>query len=162
MRVFDVKAGETTKQSIELRKNQLPLPEYGRISIALTGKIPPGGMIVAWVDPDKEPTKHLLADLRQKKEEFGKWNGKFVMVLPYEALMGSFVKTEASALPQTVTYSFTSGYPVKPDDITVKAGGLKNLPIVFFINEKGIINYLSEGYRIGTCQELLMIMESRQ
>jgi hypothetical protein len=155
--VFEVKTGETITRSIDLRKNQLPLPEYGRINPELFGFKIPSGIIIAWVDPDKEPTKHLLADLRQKKSEFGQWKGRFAIVFPSEDQMKSFVQTEASLLPKNISYSFQSTFPVRPSDIRIETGGLKNLPVVIFINKQGAINYLSEGYKIGIGDELLRL-----
>jgi hypothetical protein len=46
---------------------------------------------------------------------------------------------------------------VKPSDLKVK-GELKNMPVVIYFNENGMINYLSEGYRIGIGDELLTLM----
>lgn len=159
LRVFEVKTGETITQSIDLRKNQLSLPEYGKINPELFNNQIGPGMIIAWVDPDKEPTKHLLADLRAKKNEFGQWKGRFVMVFPTEEQMKSFVKTEAAQLPKTVSYTCQSAFLLKLADIKVKQGELKNLPVVIFLNEKGAINYLSEGYRIGIGDELLSLKQ---
>ena len=157
--VFEVKAGETTTKPIELRRNQLPLPEYGRINPSLFTKGIRSGLAIAWIDPDKEPTKHLMADLRQKKAEFGKWKGEFILVFPSEEQMKSFVKSDATLLPKNVIYSFQSTFPVKLSDIKVKTTGLKNLPVVIYLNGKGVINYLSEGYRIGIGDELLTLMQ---
>jgi hypothetical protein len=72
--------------------------------------------------------------------------------------MKSFVKTDAVFLPKNVSYSFQSTFPLKLPDLKIKPGGLKNLPVVIFLNEKGMINYLSEGYRIGIGDELLTLM----
>jgi transglutaminase-like putative cysteine protease len=110
--VFEVKSGETISRALEMRKNQLPLPEYGRINPEPFSKYIRGGMIIAWIDPGKEPTKHLLAELRQKKSEFRRWKGGFAMVFPSEEQMKSFVKTEASLLPETVVYSFQSDFEI--------------------------------------------------
>jgi len=157
--VFEVKAGETTTRSIEMRKNQLPLPEYGRIDPVLLNVRTAQEMILVWVDPDKEPTKHLLADLRLKKDAFGQWKGKFFMVLPSEELMNSFVKTEARMLPKVISYTSQSAFAVKPADIKRLHTGLKNLPVVVFVNKEGVINYISEGYRIGIGDELLSLIK---
>ncbi len=159
LKFFTVKSGETTNQSIELRKNKLPTEEYGRISEDLPGKKATEGMIVAWVDPDKEPTKHLLSDLRQKKKEFGAWKGSFMMVFPSEEQMKTFVKKEAGSLPPLINYSFQSSFPIRISDIKAKTVDIKNLPVVIFINREGVIIYLSEGYRIGTGDELLTLMK---
>jgi hypothetical protein len=159
LRVFEVKGGETISQPIEIRKNLLPLPEYGRINMELFDKSIQGRMVIAWVDPDREPTKHLLADLRQKKGDFEKKKDRIIMVFPSEEQMKSFVKTETALLPKNISYSFQSTFPVRPSDIKLKTGGLKNLPVVICFNEKGVINYLSEGYRIGIGDELLTLMQ---
>lgn len=157
LKVFEVKAGEKTTQSIDLRKNQLPLPDYGTINLSLFNNKINQGMIIAWVDPDKEPTKHLMADLRQKKNEFEQWKGEFFLIFPTKEQMESFIKTEAPLLPKTISYSFQPTFQVNLSDIKIKAGGFKNMPVVIFINEKGTINYLSEGYRIGTGDDLITV-----
>jgi regulator of extracellular matrix RemA (YlzA/DUF370 family) len=159
LKIFEVKAGESTSQSIVLRKNQLPLPEYGKINPALFSDVISSGRIIAWIDPDKEPTKHLLADLRQKKNDFDQWKGRLVMVFPTEEQMKSFVAKEATLLPAIVSYSFQSTFPVRPSDLRVKTGELKSFPVVIYINPKGVINYLSEGYKIGICEELLTLIK---
>ncbi|MCX6306907.1 MAG: transglutaminase-like domain-containing protein [Bacteroidetes bacterium] len=159
LRVFEVKSGVPVTQTIDLRKNQLPLLEYGRISPALfSHKLAPG-MVLAWIDPDKEPSKHFVADLRQKQGEFGQWKGTFVMIFPSEAQMKSFVKAEAAALPKTISYTFQSAFTVKLPDIKLSRGTPKNMPVVMYLNSAGVINYLSEGYRIGIGDELLSLMK---
>ncbi|MEI7727086.1 MAG: hypothetical protein WCK09_18395, partial [Bacteroidota bacterium] len=156
LKVFEVKAGETTTQTVDLRKKKLTSLEYGRLNPALfTEPIGPGGMVIAWIDPDKEPTKHLLADLRQKKSEFEKWKGNFVLVFPTETQMKTFVKTDGALMAKTISYSFQTTFPVKLSDLKLKTGELKNLPVVILLNTYGEINFLSEGYRIGIGDELL-------
>ncbi len=159
LKVFEVKAAAKSNQSIDLRQNKLPLPEYGKINLALFSFKITNGIIIAWIDPDKEPTKHLLADLRQKKSEFGQWKGKFIMVFSSEEQMNSFIKTEAALLPKNVSYFVQSTFPVRPAEINAGKGGTKNLPVVIFINNRGMINYLSEGYKIGICEELVTLFK---
>ena len=156
---FEVKAGETSTQKIELRKNQLPPSESGTVNSELCGKLPPEDLVVAWIEPDKEPTKHFLADLRLKKNDFGKWKGKFLIVLQTEEQMKSFTRIEAQSLPQNITYTYLSAFPVKPTDIKIKSRGMKNLPVVIFLDKKRVIHFLTEGYRIGTGDELLRFMK---
>lgn len=154
---FEVGRGVTVTRSIELRKNPLPLQEFGRIDPGVFKTKIPNGIIVAWIDPDKEPTKHLLADLRGKKSEFGQWKGDLVLVLPAEGQIRQFVKQEAANLSGNVTFEYQSIFPLKPADISKNKDVLKNLPVVIFINQEGVINYLSEGYRIGTGDDLLTL-----
>lgn len=156
---FEVKPGETVTQSIHLRKNQLPLPEYGKIDPALFSNNLNPGMILAWVDPDKEPTRHLIADLKQKKNEFEQWKGQFKMIFTSEAQMKIFIKAESLFLPKNISYTLQSSFPLKTSDIKLSTGELKNLPVVLYVNKEGVINYRSEGYRIGTGDELLTFIK---
>ncbi len=156
--VFEVNAGATVTQPLDLRKNKLPLPEYGRVNTALFSNKIRKGMIIAWIDPDKEPTKHLLADIKVRKADFGRWEGDFSLVFPSEQQMNLFVKSEGTSLPVNMRYSYQSGFPLKPAELKINTGTLKNLPIVVYINKEGVINYLSEGYRIGTGDELYDLM----
>jgi len=159
LKIFEVNPGEKTTQSIDLRKNQLPLPVYGRINPALFDQKIDPGMIITWVDPDKEPTKHLLADLRNKKAAFEQWKGKLIMVFQTEEQMKLFVKNEAARLPVNLSYSFQPTFQIRPSEINPKSGGLKSMPVVIFINKEGTINYQSEGYKIGICEELLTLLK---
>jgi len=162
LEIFTVKPCEPATKTVHLRKNQLPLPEYGKINPALFSfKISPG-MVIAWIDPDKEPTKHFLADLRQKKNEFDQWKGRIIMVFPTEEVMKTFVKIEAAKLPKIVSYSFQSTFPIRPADLRVNNGELKNMPVILFVNSAGTINYISEGYKIGISEELWMLMKNKQ
>ena len=73
--------------------------------------------------------------------------------------MNSFVKTEARMLPKVISYTSQSAFAVKPADIKRLHTGLKNLPVVVFVNKEGVINYISEGYRIGIGDELLSLIK---
>ena len=158
IRVFDVRADSTVRQSVGLRKNRLPLPEYGKINTESLGRKITSGMVIAWIDPDKEPTKHLLADLRQKKGEFEKWKGTFIIVLPSEVQKNNLMKTESSSLPAGIRYENQPGFPLGYTDLKTTRGIPASLPVVIYVNNDGIIHYLSEGYRIGIGDELLELL----
>ena len=155
---FNLEAGKTATRSIVLRKNQLPPADFGKINPGLFTYKFKEGMIMAWVDPGEEPTNHLIADLRSGKSSFENWKGHFVLVFPTEEQMKSFQSKEAAGLPKTLSYTCQTSFPVKLSEIPGRLGSLKNLPVVIFINEKGIINYLSEGYKIGIGDDLLRLI----
>jgi hypothetical protein len=159
LKCFGVKIGEKTSQSVELRKMELSVADYGEINPELFEKTGKKEMIIAWVDPDREPTKHLMADLREHKSEFSAWKGSFMMVFPSEGQMKNFMKKEAPALPDGINYTFQSKFPVRVSEMKVKSPAVQNLPVVIFVKENGVISYLSEGYRIGTTHELLSLMK---
>ena len=38
------------------------------------------GMVIIWIDPEKEPTKHIFNDLPDLKQEFDSMGWKFVFL----------------------------------------------------------------------------------
>ncbi len=157
--IFEVGSGSATTQSIEMRQNQLPPQEYGVLNTAVFGRKIGPGMIIAWIDPGKEPTRHLLADLRQKKPEFGNWKGTITLVISSAEQLQSFVQSEQASLPKNISCALQSDFPVKLSELKLKPGGAKNLPVVLLVNSKGVIRYLSEGYRIGIGDDLLTLIK---
>ncbi|MEI7663248.1 MAG: transglutaminase-like domain-containing protein, partial [Bacteroidota bacterium] len=129
LRFFNIEAGQTVNQSILMRKNPLPKPVYGKINPVLFSFKIPQGMVMVWVEPDKEPTKHLFADLRQRKAEFEKWIGRFVLIFPSEEEMIKFRQKEGAAIPGIVSYSFEKTFPIRLADKSLAIGELKNLPV---------------------------------
>lgn len=160
LKFFNLVEGKKSQQVISIRKEQISLKDYGRINPQLFAFSIKEGMVLAWIDPDKEPTKHFLSDLRMKKQEFGSWNGRIVLIFSTEKEMKSFVAKDASGLPQTVTYSFRDTFPVYLSDIKSEKGAVKNLPVVLYLNGSGVINYLSEGYQIGIGDDLYRIISA--
>ncbi len=156
---FTLGAGQTLTENISLRKNLLAPPVYGKINAAIPGYPVSKGMILIWVDPDKEPTKHLFADLKQMKPEFEGWKGTFVLVFPTEDQMKVFTHKEAANIPSTIRYSFEATFPVKLADFKLAISSVKNSPVALFISPDGVINYLSEGYKIGIGEELMKMIK---
>ncbi len=156
---FKVKALETISQTIELRTNTLNAQIFGTINPSLFAKMTKEPMIIAWVDPENEPTRHFLADLKEKRAEFGKWKGKIIIVFPNDQKMKAFLKSEAQAMPGNIEWRYQASFPVKPADIQTKQKPPAALPVVIFLNPERVISYLSEGYRIGIGAGLLDVMK---
>jgi transglutaminase-like putative cysteine protease len=155
--VFGVDGKSTPAVAVELRKTPAALPEYGRLDPRL---LPEGfgkGMIVAWIEPGKEPTRHLLADLKQLLKEFGNWGGTFTLVVPAEGQLQELRNDDFPSLPANFGLFSANKFPLSMSAVRINGGAPGNLPIVVYINSKGVINYYSAGYRIGTAAELLGI-----
>ncbi|MFZ4521495.1 MAG: transglutaminase domain-containing protein [Bacteroidales bacterium] len=159
LKVFQVNPASAVIQSIDIRQNQQPLPEFGRISPGLLKKKITSGLIVAWIDPEKEPTRHLIADFKQKKREFAQWQGEIILVFPSAAQMNTFKTRESAQLPGNTSYAVLADFPLKTSAIKGQPGVLKNLPAVIYVNSEGVINYFSEGYRIGIGDDLLTLIK---
>lgn len=154
---FELPAGAKKEAVITLRKDMAPLPVLGQVDLVkLFAAEPKSGVIVAFIEPGKEPSKHLLADLVQKKTELEEWPGKIILVAPDELQMKDLEAQRSKELPSNCTYSFVQTFPMANFLPLLKEGG-KYLPAVLFINRKGDVNFISEGYRIGTGDELVKL-----
>jgi transglutaminase-like putative cysteine protease len=157
---FDLPAGSTREALLTLRSDPSPLPVYGMIDLPKHfTAIPKNGVIVAFIEPDKEPTKHLLADLKQRTKELGEWKGRIILVCPSEKEMKDFSAKDSRELPANAIYTFQPAFPISNFSTLLKTGG-KSLPAVIFINPKGEVNFVSEGYRIGTGDELVKLTKA--
>jgi len=161
----NVEARKTTNENLILRKQSLSAPVYGKISqlaaflrimdIAEKPGIFSKGLILAWIDPGNEPSRHLVADLARIKEDFEKWKGCVNIMFKNEQEKDQFISVNAREMP------LNSGYGIYKKEhldaigkLTGKVPGT-NLPLVIFISPDGVINYFSEGYRIGICDDLM-------
>ncbi len=89
---FDLAPDQHLPVEIRLRHETHPPEIIGTLDLnkiryikqnQVTGKTPgtEKGMVLAWIEPEKEPTKHLLNDLQLLKPEFDSWGGRFMFLL---------------------------------------------------------------------------------
>jgi len=165
---FNIEPGKTKEMTISLRKDLVPQEILGKLNIdSFLQSInpeqpvnvnPEKGIIIAWLDPLTEPSRHFVADLVLKKEEFNKWNGTILLFFHDEKGKLDFILKNKTALPSFVSYYTTNTETFNRfinSIYSINKPTYKRLPVVSFINKKSEIIYLSEGYRIGTGDDLL-------
>ena len=172
MTFFSVEKGKLTTVPIELRKQSGELNPSGKLNldalnlekdgktISLSSVVAGKYLVLVVLDPDKEPSKHILNDLGPYVDQFNKWGGQFVMAMPAEkAGQAGVLKTYQ--LPAKVE----SG--IDPDDQILNAisviygAGLKDkLPLVLFCDASGNVYLFSSGYKIGMGEQLLKIISA--
>ncbi len=161
---FNLEANKTVNLNIKLRKDYAPVQIIGKIvnmeeffkmisgeDIAVNKK----GTILTWLDPEKEPSRHFIADLLQYKKDIDKWNGSTILLFRTEKEKDLFLNKNADGLPiKSKSVVATSGSLDSFLKIIQKKDGIE-LPVVTFINPEGGIIYYSEGYKIGIGDEIL-------
>jgi transglutaminase-like putative cysteine protease len=162
---FNVETGKTKMMTISLRKDILPLEILGKLNVKsfLNGMDlqqpvnidPDKGMIIAWLDPLTEPTRHFVADLVLKKEEFNKWHGNILLFFPDEKGKADFILKNRAALPSFITYLVSNKGVFNHFINSISKPTGQRLPVVSFVNKKSEIIFFSEGYRIGSGDDLL-------
>lgn len=110
-------------------------------------------MLFCFLDPTREPTKHLLKDLSDKKVEFEKLSSQLDIVLESEKPCPDFNLEQWNLPSQIVFRNYDAAgtrlmKEVLPPQIT--AGLNSNYPLVVLVGEDGSILFVSKGYNIGT------------
>ncbi len=111
--------------------------------------------LVCFIDPTREPTKHLLKDIATLKKEFEKWGHPIVFVVSTEKNAPDF-RFQAWGLPKhAVLVEDVDGQWFENIITSTDQYFRDNFPVVFLINPDGQIVFKSEGYRIGTGELIL-------
>jgi hypothetical protein len=121
------------------------------------------GLVIVWIDPDKEPTKHVMADFQGMHEWFEKWGGGMLFITNKDAGGNYSSLNIFSRLPQQSLFCY--------EDSSVLMNSVKSMlknpaqlsyPVVAVLNPGGEVNYLSEGYRIGLGEQVVNVLAQVQ
>ncbi len=114
------------------------------------------GMVVAIIDPSKEPTKHLMEDIRSARGGLNAWGGNVVFVVAGEKLTRGFRPSVYKDLPASARFGYDDlGEIASAISTTCSIKGIPQWPVVAVINGKGEITWHSEGYSIGLGDQIL-------
>jgi hypothetical protein len=163
---FNIKQDETTIRKIKIRPlEDRPNGFYGFISddtqIEVNGKIlnivdmaKDSPLVLCFIDPNREPTKHVLKELEEMRKLYEKLNINIMMIIPQEKLTESFSAAKWNLPKQTIVANDNNGLLEKILSDT-KQKYDDNPPLIFIIDKNGKIFFRSEGYRIGTANRIL-------
>lgn len=171
--VFTVRPGETAEVVLSFRKEGGAVPVLGAVPeecaftlidrgrISLRDVLSAQGLVAAWIEPDKEPSKHLLRELRELSEEFDAWGGRVILSVCGDRLTSSFNPGSYEGLPKRACFSIDEGnrnlnmmiseLPEKPR---------MDFPLVFAIDPERKLRYMSAGYKVGIGAELVRILKA--
>lgn len=165
---FKLEGGKTTHADIQLASTTEKLQILGEADLnARFIKISSGkteelnnyrnknGLIVAIIDPAKEPAKHLMEDLKAVKGTLDQWGGRLIIIVAIDKLSSDFNPKSYNDLPANVVF----GHDEKGDISAIfqKAGiidGSAQWPLVTLINMNDEVLWKSEGYSIGLGDQL--------
>ncbi len=175
---FNVYGGKTTKVKVKVREkimNEKPWGKLDTASLTLNGYsdnkkyeiselLKKNGAVLVFIDPDKEPSKHVLADIAAVKKSFEKWEGSVIFIVPQNKISSSFNPSNFKGLP------LRSIFVVDKNDVLFrkiekqKGYSLENkYPVIVSADKKGNMYFYSEGYRIGAGEQLVkMIMRGNK
>jgi transglutaminase-like putative cysteine protease len=163
---FNIESGKTVNRAIALRKLTPQNKTYGEIdvkyNILVKGKpaslihlMPEKELILCFIDPTREPTRHLFNDIMPLKNDFEKWGGTILFMISGEKHTADFDPKRWN-LPQNAVFSIDKDTQFMNYLLnTTNQEFREEYPLVFIVNKEGKLVFKSEGYRIGTGELLL-------
>ena len=115
-------------------------------------------VIIAIIDPDKEPSKHVLNDIQKVKNDLDKLDNYFVFIIQKENLSAGFKPEYYPNLPNRSKITVTEENPEILLNIKMNIDINNALPMILIVNPNGEIIYFSEGYKIGIGNDILKIL----
>jgi len=168
---FNIEAGKTITQSIELRALVPRKDIYGKVSLSMEVPwhknatiqdfVANKDLVICFIDPNREPTRHLINDLQLFKSQFNEWNGTMVFLVPSSKMTKDFNPDKlATKLPNNAIILEDKNNEwmdklLKDADQYFR----DNYPLVFIVNKDGNIIFKTEGYRIGTGELIYKSLE---
>ena len=164
---FEVPANVTTDVKVIIRQDFAAVEPWAKIQpasytftnfatnkdLSLSEVSSAKGALLIWIDPDKEPSKHVMADIPAVKELIEKWGGGVVFLLASDKVSPSFKPSLFKNLPaQSVFASDKTLLPEIENLRKYKCGG--NLPVIVIADAGGNLLYFSEGYKIGIGEQI--------
>jgi len=168
---FKIEAGKTKSLTVTLRQSsQKPEPigklDFSKLNVhtlpAKTSEnlqklIEGQNLVIALLNPEEEPSKHVLDDLIGYVEYFKTWPGKFVFVAAEDRTQLAKV-LDSYALPENQIRGYDeNGALLKMLTDLFGSDVKENLPLVLLSDSKGDIYLFSSGYKIGIGEQMLKL-----
>jgi hypothetical protein len=166
--VFQVNPGEITEVAVSFREEHSIVPVLGEITDSIELNITNGekldiigsnagkGLIIAWIEPDKEPSKHLIRELCELSGEYNTWDGKIILCVNSDKVTSAFNENAYDSLPEST--SFCIDEKNKALDMIISHINEKpkyDNPMVFVIDAERKLRYVSSGYKPGIGADVL-------
>ncbi|MBD2870959.1 transglutaminase domain-containing protein [Paenibacillus arenilitoris] len=163
---FEIRDGETSVVPLAFREAELALPVLGRVERddayvmsdgtdrTLGELIGEDGAIVAWLEPEREPTKHLLREIGELAVAFAELGAPIVLV----AEDGGIDPAGYPALPPNAVFVRTNVDASLPALLSQPPAAEAGFPHLAVLDGMAQIRYTASGYRIGTGKEAMLAL----
>jgi hypothetical protein len=170
---FEVPAKVTTDVKVEIRQDFTPAEPWAKINPAaykfnrfatnealnLNNLVSPKGAILIWIDPDKEPSKHVLADIPAVKDIIEKWDGGMVFLFANDKVSAAFKPAKFPGLPTQTIFAYDKGTKLLAEISRLRnRNSSSNLPVIVISDKNGNLLYYSEGYKIGIGEQIAKVL----
>lgn len=166
---FEILKDQTTNLAVEIRETKtnqtswalldttgLKVIEYSSDKTRNIGDlIQPNGAVLIWIDPGKEPSRHVMIDIATVRDIFERWGGNIIFILDYAKYNSSEILSNFKGLPSQSKYVSDKENKILKQIEKQKGHELAgNLPVIVVSDQQGNLVYFSEGYKIGVGEQI--------
>ena len=117
-------------------------------------------LVLAIIDPNKEPTRHLINDMAAVKQNFEQWGGNVIFIIAKDKLPHVFKPENYKQLPEQIIFGYDNRQIVNQAIANACSKSISaNYPVVTVIKSKGEVVFYSEGYSIGLGEQILKALK---
>jgi len=167
---FEIKANQTKEVNVKVRDLQKSDEIWGKVqldqisvrifqdnkTVQLSELANSKSFVLVIIEPDKEPSKHVMVDLQPVKANLEKWGGSILFMLEPNKTTQAFKPEMFPGLPSQSKFIWDIDGKFLEKISELKSSELStSLPIIIMGDEKGNLTYFSKGYRIGVGEQLI-------
>ena len=164
--LFSLAEGEHKNITVRLRNESAADVSFGNLDLEriVAGRITDApvlnnikerGAVLIWLDPEKEPSKHIFNDIPKLKSEFDSWGGYFIFLNGKPETSGSFDPMALKDLPAKSFFGSDNKLEILNNLTDRNKFPDNNLPFIMVADKDGKILFRSSGYRIGIGEQIL-------
>lgn len=167
---FTIREHETVEVCLTFREAKEDIPELGSMSRShrltlldgnpadLEELIGAGDAMVSWIEPEREPTKHLLRELSELAEPLDQLGVPIILIIGDSEWATSFTPATLSKLPATTVFARDSDYSGLSELRSISDEAGAGFPYLMVLDRTNQIRYQSSGYKLGTGKEAVQIL----
>lgn len=119
--------------------------------------------IVIWLDLGKEPTEHILNELREQKDSYSQVKADIVCLVEGEGIDNDpTLKKTLAVLPQIAVRKVPSMETTRTQICEAFSISKEQLPLATVITKEQQVKYACSGYNVGLAELLLKVVEALQ
>lgn len=163
---FTVPVGEVALVPIAFRREEVHVPVIGTVTAeqwrviteAAALDIPQQGLVLAWLDPEREPSKHLARELRELKPELDEWGGRIALMVEEQRNRGEF---NMEGLPARMSYNVDAeGACLQVIQPSITEWNGQEYPLVLIVDHQYRVRYQSQGYKLGIGADIVKTVKN--
>lgn len=169
MTYFTVAANENKKVEVKVRPIVKSFEKKGTVSLQHSLKafnegatlnlqelVGAKGLIVVYIDPMREPSRHVMNDIPLQREALEKWGGNVLIVFPDADKANGINPNNYKGLPKQTLFAIDDNRKVMNTWFTeMKADFIGDFPTVWLITPQADVVFMWQGYRIGIGEDLI-------